>query len=192
MRRKPAQNLIEFVFVIGLLIVILLGILEFALFYRNVNVVEDIANEAAVTAARRFVIDSGANKMDSNDITNAKFNSAAAAAIDVVRKRRGSLGIPTLTFSYTDLGSAYGARPYALYQIDSTQTRTINGVATPLVTIFIDYRTPSTDGVMVQVVYQYRTLMAGAQLPVLGGAPIVIIPRDIPISSTRAKEYINY
>lgn len=191
MLKKPAQSLIEVVFVIPLLLIIIFGILEFAIFYRNVNVVEDVATEAAVSAARRFVLDS----MSSNNIadtSNAGFNSAVTAAMDVVIKRKGALGLSSLTFSYTDLGAVYGSRPYALYQIDSTQTRTINGTATPVVTLMVDYRTPKDDGIMVQLIYQYRTLFAGAELPVLGGPPVVLIPRDIPISSARVREYISY
>ena len=189
--KKTAQNLVEFVFVIPLLIIILFGILEFAMFYRNVNVVQDIATEAAVTASRRLVLDT----MTSNniaDLTNTGFNKAAKAARDVVYNRRRALGIENLTFVYTDLGTTFGSRPYALYQIDSTQTRSINGVVTPILTLMVDYRTPMEDGIMVQVIYQYRTLLVGAELPVLGGPPFVIIPRDVPISSTMVKQYLMY
>jgi len=189
--KKSAQNLIEFVFIIPLLIVILFGIIEFAIFYRNVSVVEDIATEAAVVASRRLVLDS----MTSNNIadtSNTGFNKAVKAASDVVMKRSGSLGISALTLAYNDLGSGFGTRPYALYDVSSTETRIVDGVATPLITLIVDYRTPNEDGIMVQLVYQYRTLFVGAQLPTLSGEPLVLIPRDIPISSTRIKQYLLY
>jgi len=189
--KRPAQNLIEFVFIIPLLIVILFGILEFAMFYRNVNVVEDIATEAAVAASRKLVLDT----MTSNNIadtSNTGFNKAAKAASDVVMKRKGSLSIPTLTLAYNDLGTGFGARPYALYEIVSTETRLIDGVATPILTLVVDYRSPTEDGIMVQLIYQYQTLLFGFQLPVFGSEPIVLIPRDIPISSTRIKQYVLY
>ncbi|OGH99699.1 MAG: hypothetical protein A2039_06025 [Candidatus Melainabacteria bacterium GWA2_34_9] len=189
--KRPAQNLVEFVFIIPLLIAILFGILEFAIFYRNVNAVEDIATEAAVAASRRLVLDT----MTSNNIadtSNTGFNKAAKAARDVVMKRRGTLGIPALTLAYNDLGAGFGARPYALYEIVSTQTRLIDGVSTPIITLVVDYRTPSEDGIMVQLIYQYRTLLVGAQLPMLGSTPVTLIPRDIPISSTRIKQYLIY
>jgi len=189
--KKPAQNLIEFVFIIPLLIVILFGILEFAIFYRNVSVVEDIATEAAVAASRRFVLDT----MTSNNIadtSNTGFNKATKAAIDVVTKRSGSFGIPVGTFVYNDLGVGFGTRPYALYEIVSTQTRAVDGVSTPILTLVVDYRSPGEDGIMVQLTYQYQTLLLGIQLPVFGSTPVVLIPRDIPISSTRIKQYLIY
>ena len=191
--KRTAQNLIEFVFIIPLLILILFGIVEFGIFYRTVSVVEDIAKDAAVTASRRFVLDTMASN-DITDITNAGFNKAVKAAMDVVNKRKSALGVTNLTFVYTDLGadSAMGVEPYALYQIDSVETRTIEGVVTPLVTLVVDYRNPPENGITVQLVYQYRTLLVGAQLPVLGGPPVVIIPRDIPVSSTRIKQAVTY
>lgn len=174
--------------------------MEFGIFYRTVSVVEDIAKEAAVTASRRFVVDNNPppplppTKMDSTVIGDLRFNSAVKAAMDVVNKRKSALGISSLTFVYNDLGAdpAMGLEPYALYQIDSVETRNIEGVITPLVTLMVDYRNPTQDGIMVQLVYQYRTLLVGAQLPVFGGPPVVIIPRDIPISSTRIKQVVTY
>lgn len=189
--KRPAQNLIEFVFIIPLLIVILFGILEFAIFYRNVSVVEDIATEAAVAASRKLVLDT----MTSNNIadtSNAGFNKAAKAARDVVMMKRGKLGLSNLTLAYNDLGAGFGARPYALYEIVSTQTRLVDGVATPIITLVVDYRAPNEDGMMVQLTYQYQTLLLGIQLPVFGSTPVVLIPRDIPISSTRIKQYLIY
>jgi len=153
-----------------------------------VHVVEDIATEAAVSASRKLVYSS----MTSNVITNVNFNAAALASRDVVLKRRGALGTPTLNFVYTDPGAQFGTRPYALYQLDSTETRVIDGTPTPIVTIMIDYRNIDEDGITVQLIYQYRTMLVGASLPVLGGAPIVIIPRDIPISSTKIRQYVTY
>jgi len=186
--KRTAQNLIEFVFVFPLLIIILFGILEFGVFYRNAHVIEDIATEAAVSASRKLVY----STMTSDDITNANFNIAAKAAKDVVMKRRGVFAPSDLTFAYIDTGTQFGTRPYALYRIDSNETRMIDGILTPIVSIVIDYRNPEEDGITVQLIYQYRTMLVGASFPVLGGAPIVIIPRDITISSAKIKQYITY
>ena len=186
--KRTAQNLVEFVFIFPLLIIILFGILEFGIYFRNANVVEDIAKEASSSASRKLVLDT----MTSSTITDTSstgFNKAVKAAIDVVNKRRKQLGLITLGFAYTNLG---GTRPYAVYQINSTQTRMIGGVATPLVTLIVDYSAPTEKGVIVQLVYQYRTLLLGAAFPVLGGAPIVIIPRDMPISSSKIRQYVTY
>ena len=189
--KRKSQNLVEFVFILSLLLVILFGILEFGMYYRNVNVVEDIATEIAVTGSKRLIF-STMTSVDITNTTNAGFNSAAKAAIDVVTRRRGALAIPTLTFNYTNKTGPWGTRPYAFYQLDSTQTRNINGVNTPIVTILFDYRNVNKNGLSVQLIYQYRTLLVGAQFPNADGSPIVIIPRDIPIRSTMVKQYLMY
>ncbi len=191
--KKNAQSLIEFVFIFPLIIIILLGIVEYAIFYKNVSVIEDIATEASVLASRRFVLDSMTCANSNYNVCSTNtFNVAVKAAIDIVMKRRGAIGVPTLTFKYTDLGTPFGLEPYALYQIDSIQTKIIDGVATPIITIMVDYRSPEEEGIIVQLIYQYRTLFVGAQFPVLGGAPIVLIPRDIPISSSKVTQYLTY
>ena len=186
--KRTAQNLVEFVFIFPLLIIILFGILEFGIYFRNANVVEDIAKEASSSASRKLVLDT----MTSNTITDTSstgFNKAVKAAIDIVAKRKKQLGLTALTFTYNDLG---GTRPYTVYQINSTQTRMIGGVVTPLVTLIVDYSSPTEKGVTVQFIYQYRTLLLGAELPVFGGTPVVIIPRDMTISSTKIRQYITY
>lgn len=188
--KRTAQNLVEFALIVPLLLVILFGILEFAIFYRNVNVVQDIATEAAVAASRKIILDSMASNVIT-DTSNTGFNKAVLAASDIVVKRRGKLSFSNLTFTSIDMGATYGARPYALYKIDSTQTKIINGINTPVVTLMVDYRRPVEDGIMVQLVYQYSTLFGGVQLPV-GNSPIVLLPKDIPINSTRIKQYTIY
>lgn len=193
--KKTAQNLVEFVLVFPLLIILLLGILEFGLFFRNVSVVQDIAEEAAVAASRKIVTDTMACQSStyvSSCGNLSTFNSAILAATNVVLKRKGSLGINTLSFTYNDLGSTFGNEPYTIYQMDSLENRIINGVVTPILSLIVDYRNPIQNGISLQLVYQYRTLLIGASFPVMGGTPIVIIPRDMAIRSTNVKQYIMY
>jgi len=188
LKKRPSQSLIEIVFILPLIIIILFGIVEYAMFFRNVSVVEDIATEAAVAASRKIV----SSTMTSSTYGGSPFNTAVKAAGDAVVNKKAAIGMPSLTLGYTDLGATFGNRPHSLYQLDSTEMRTIDGTPTPIVTVLVDYRNPDQEGVTVQVLYQYRTLLVGAQLPVLGGPPIIIIPRDIPISSSKIQEFINY
>lgn len=192
MKRK-AQNAVEFVLVFPFLFVILFGIVEYAVYYRTANVVENIATEASVAASRQLVLN--AMTCSNNNYTTCgagTFNAAVSAATTVVKNRSGSLGYPSLTYRYQDLGATFGAEPYAVYQMYSQQSRQVGSVTKPLVILLVDYRNPISEGVKVQVIHQYRTILMGFSIPVFGAAPIVIIPRDVTMSSSRIVQYINY
>jgi len=186
--KRKAQYSVEFVLIFPLLILLLFGTIEFGLYYRNVYIVQDIAEEAATTASREIVNDS----MFDNTMISASFNAAAASAAQVVINRSTSLSIPGLILDYNDLGTTYGNRPYALYEFNSTATRNIDGVNTPIIQLLVDYRDPSQDGVALQVVYQYRPIFGGVAIPLFNGGNVVILPQHIPISSTRIQAYSTY
>jgi Flp pilus assembly protein TadG len=202
--KKQAQTLVEVVFILPILLIVLFGVLEYGVYYRNLNLVQDIANESAVIVAKTTVL----NTMTATnlaDTSSSGMNAAVLAVISSITKRRGQLGLKSLTFnyanqpyannptsSYNNNAGQWGSCPNTIYQLDSVQTRTINGTSKPIVSIIIDYRSPDTDGISVQVMYWHRTLLLGAKWPVLGGPPIVILPRDIQIFSTNVKQSIIY
>ena len=186
--KKKAQSIVEFVLVFPLMIILIYGVIEFGLYYRMTYVVQDIAEEAAAASSRELVSDS----MTDNIMTSANFNQAAARAAYAVKKSGGVLAVANLTLNYTDMGATYGSRPYALYEFNSTATRTINGVSTPIVKLYFDYRHPFDNGIAVQLIYQYKTFFGGLSLPLPNGESISILPQNIAVISTRVQSYSTY
>jgi len=186
--KRKAQYTVEFVLIFPLIIMLLFGIIEFGMYYRSVYIVQDIAEEAASVASRQIVLDS----MISDDITSNSFNQAAIASRDVVLARAKSLAVAGLVLNYVDLGPTYGKKPFALYEFDSAETKILNGVTTPIISLLVDYRNPSENGMAVQVVYQYKTLFYSLSFPLPGGNVITLLPKDINISSTKVQAYLNY
>ncbi len=183
---KKGQNLIEIVLIAPLLLVLLFGILEYALFQRNINVVQDIALDAAVVASRHFV-DSDITPDD--PLTE---NPAVEAALNRVLERIGALGQKDIVFEYNNPGDEFGQRPFALYEFKSINTVEYDGEQQPTMIFFVDYRDPINKGVSTQLVYHYSLVLFGISIPLPGGRQITIIPRNVPISSTQTKQYIYF
>ena len=192
MVKRRSQGLIEIVFTFPLVLFCLFGILEYGLYYRSVCVVQDMANEAAIVACRTNVVDTQV----STDITDTDpvtgYNAAVLAARDTVWRR-----LPQLELSHTiasahspDYDIGWGARPYSMYEVFSPLYRP--GDTIPIVVLSVDYRNVPVEGVIVQVSFQYRTLLMGVSLPLLGSKPIVLIPKIVPISSTQVRQYPGY
>lgn len=194
---RQGQNLIEFVIVMPLLIVILFGIIEFALFWKTTQTVQEIALAAAAAAASKIV-----NEGDAN-------NAAVLAARDVVQNRAGSLGISNLQPLTPNPVNGFGNAPFALYEATSQETRRdANGNMQPLIDLTVDYRSPYATytnpatftnnaapvggGIITQLTYRYNTILLGAQFTLPGGTVVTIIPREIDISSTKIQQYSNY
>lgn len=169
--KEKAQSLIEFVIVIPLLIVILFGIMEMAMFWRAVQTVQQIALEAGVIASGQTTYTSGPN-------------TAVDKAANFVQGRVKSLGINGLVLTKTILTDP-ADQPFAAYQFKGGTAP--NGQ--PLIVLVIDSRNPVTKGIVTQLTYQYRTLLLGLEFNVPGGKTISILSRDIPISSTKIQEY---
>lgn len=191
---KKGQNLVEVVLIMPLLIVIILAILEYALFQRNVSAVQDIAVEAAVAASKQFVDENSGPFVGAYDDTTPE-NAAVQAALDIVNNRGGTIIPETINLGYNDLGPAFGQRPFALYEFNSTQTTNYKGETVPVVTFTADYRDPMGDGVSTQLIYHYNLILFGLEfvIPgVNGGRAITIIPNNIQISSTQTRQYVHY
>ena len=178
--KRRGQNLIEFIVVIPLLVLILFGIVELSMFWRTAQTAQSIALEAASAAAAQIVID-GSNP-----------NPAVEKAVDVVDKRLGALGVENVALHLQDIGDEFGIRPYAFYVYQSEETRSTNNGVYPLIEFTIDYRDPFKSGIITQLTYQYRTILLGAEFTLPGGRKVVIIPKDIPVSSTKIQQYNSY
>ncbi len=181
MKKRKAQNLLEFIIVIPLLIVIIFGIIEFALFWRTVQTVQGIALEAAAGAASQYVDENGTD------------NPAVDKAIEIVNNRAGSLGIQKITLKDQPLAIAYGIRPFAFYQYTSQETvSTFSEGDKPVLQVLVDHRDPYQKGIVTQVIFQYQTILMGAEFTLPSGRKVIIIPRDIEVSSTKIQQYNNY
>jgi len=189
---RKGQNLIEVVLIMPLLIVLLLGILEYALFQRNVAAVQDIATEAAVAASKHYV-DPESGPFGGAYVAGE--NTAVDAALAHIKKRGNSIIGRSITLNYNDLGSAFGTRPNALYEFISSETTNYNGATVPVVRVTVDYRDPMRNGVSTQFIYHYNLVLFGMRfvIPgVNGGRAITLIPPNVQISSTQTCQYVHY
>lgn len=193
--KKNAQYLIEFVFVFPLMILSLFAILEYGVYYRNVNLVQDIANEAAVVAATAHITDTQTSTNIGNTDPVTGCNAGVLEAMNSLSGRTRQLGIASTNWgdsgNYSSGG--WGFPPYSIFELQSSDTTSVDGIATPTVTIFIDYRDPKAEGVTVQISFIHQTLLFGLSIPVFGSKePITIIPRTVSIRSTEVKQYPGY
>ncbi len=183
---RKSQNLIEIVIIIPLLLVILLGIIEYAVFQRNVSAVQDIALEAAVAASKQYV--------DESTTAGDPFseNPAVSAALEIVFKRLRATGAPPSGYSFADSGLAFGQRPFALYEFYSDKQIAYRGKTVPVVIFTIDYRDPVREGVSTQLIFHYSLIFFGFRLCYWSGRCFDIIPETTQISSTQTRQYVYY
>lgn len=187
MLKKSAQNLIEFVLVFPLLVVMIFAIVELSFFWKTVNNVQNIALQAASAASTSFVSDSET----SNTISDVTYNNAVKRALSIVTSRSQSLGVSNPVFSPTPLAPEFGEKPYAMYELVTSDTKPTTDGNVPVLRLNVDYRQPLKDGVIVQLSYCYSTLFLGAEFTLPGGTKVTIIPKNMLISSTKIRQYIN-
>ncbi len=188
---RKSQNLIEVVIIIPLLIILLLAIMEFAVFQRNVATVQDIALDAAVAASKYYV---------DEDITPGNpfnENPAVEAALNIALDRIKVLNIPAgaaavQNISFNDLGPGFGKRPFALYEFFSQKKVEYNGRNEPVIIFTVDYRDPVKEGVSTQLIYHYSLVLFGLRICYWSGRCITVIPDTVQISSTQTKQYVHY
>lgn len=177
--KKRGQNLIEFAAIIPLLVFVIFAIIEFSLYWKTVNIVEGIALNAST-------------KMSATPVTeNSVTNTAVDNAILLIKDEARTLG-ENINFEDKSQPSEISERPFALYKYESQETRnTVNGIK-PVITATIDYRDPYKDGVILQLSYQYSTILLGATIPLPGNKKVVIIPKDIEITNKKTQQYNSY
>ncbi|MEW5822373.1 MAG: TadE/TadG family type IV pilus assembly protein [Cyanobacteriota bacterium] len=170
-RRFKGQNLVELVVVLPLLVVLILGIMQLGLYWRTFQTIESVALEGSNVAASTV------------DNYGTPVNEPVTASIDAINNRLAMAGLPTVTSGNVTVQD--GTAPYALYQSPAA-----NNPGDMQITI--DYRNPTANGVVVQVVYGYRPILAGTRIPVPGGTDITIIPDFIKVSSSQIQQYNTY
>lgn len=175
-----AQNLIEFIFVLPILLFLTLVIFEVALFWQDVNSIYNLNAEI------------NANVATASDYRNMALGSTCSAATkakEILEAKDSmiSLNDPTYTMSTLD-----GKEPFALYQY-STGTLNISGETKPQIALWVDCRNPFEDGIITQIEFYHKTLIMKASIPRMdGGDPIVVLPDNIFIASPKLNTIRHY
>lgn len=195
LKKRRAQNLIEFVVIIPILILLIFGIMEIAVFWRTANSVQQIALTVAESAASAYFNTdnfdkSGASCVDSSITADGTSNPAICKALKVLQERLPELGFKDVKFSKVNLGSAYGSEPFTFYEYQNSEAT--GNLKVGDIKIDIDYRDPYKNGVIVQMNYNYTTILLGAVFTLPGGSEIVIIPKNIEVSSTKIQQYNQF
>jgi Flp pilus assembly protein TadG len=169
-RNSAGQNLVELVIVLPLLVLLILGIIQLGLYWRTFQTIESVALEGANVASSTV------------DNLGTAANEPKDAAVKAINDRMSMAGLPSVPAANV---APTGAEPNALYQSPA--------VVNPNdVQITLDYRNPTANGVVVQVVYGYRPILAGTSIPIPGGSPITIIPSYVEVSSSQIQQYNTY
>jgi hypothetical protein len=194
LKKRKAQNLIEFVIVIPILIIIIFGIIEIAVFWRTVNTVQQTALSVAEAAASAYFNTdtfnaSGTACANSTITSDTTTNPAVCKALETLQEKLPALGFENITFKKVDLGSAYGSEPFMFYEY---QNEAKDNLKAGDIKIDIDYRDPYKNGVIVQMNYNYTTILLGCAFILPGGNEIVIIPKNIEVTSTKIQQYNQF
>ncbi|MDD3150393.1 MAG: TadE/TadG family type IV pilus assembly protein [Candidatus Gastranaerophilales bacterium] len=188
--KRNAQSLIEFVFVAPLLIFVLFGIIELALFWKTANTVQEIALQSAISASGQIVD----GTQTSTTLMDSEFNVAAKSALMMMQNRISSLNLNYSDFDLQDFDvttdTDAGDVPYTIYTFESKSID--SDVNKSVITLIVDYQNPYTKGICTQIVYQYRTVLLGAEFTLPNGRKISIIPKNIEISSSKIQQYNQY
>lgn len=199
LKRLKSQNLIEFIFVLPILLFISLAIMEVALFWQDVNAIYNLNTEINANAALL-------------DYTGMSVGSVCPAANDALQpngdpiekhsainalKRIDSaitLNEPTYTDHVTAAANGDGKEPFALYKFEGGPLITAsNGEPAHQITLWVDCRNPFEDGVTTQLEFYHKTLVMKATIPRFDKPEgIVIIPDKIFIASPKVNTLRHY
>lgn len=181
---KKAQNLIEFIFVMPILIFLTLGIFEVALFWQDVNSIYSLNSE----------INANVSLIDPRSMTLGTTCTAAIKARDILESKDSiiSMNNPTYTTNIAKIGGVdQGSPPFALYQIVSNNT--IKGTTHPQVTLWVDCRNPFENGIVTQIEFYHKTMVMKASIPRFDKPEAIeIIPDNIYIASPKQNSIRHY
>lgn len=204
LKKSKSQNLIEFIFVLPILIFISLAIMEVALFWQDVNTIYNLNAEINANAA--LLPYTGLNV--ANPTTGTAANVCPAA--DDSKKPDGTYRIEhsaiatldridsaiTLTNpTYTrDTANEDGQEPFRLYKfVGGPSITASNGESAHQITLWVDCRNPFEDGVTTQLEFYHKTLVMKASIPRFDKPePIVIIPDKVFIASPKLNTLRHY
>lgn len=186
---KLAQNLIEFVFILPILIFLTLVIFEVALFWQDVNSVYNLNTEINANAA---LLDyTGLNL---GDICPAVDENKPNSAISILKNKDSMISLTNPTYTRTIEvinGIPQGNDPFALYKVYSNNT--VGGTGKPQILLWVDCRNPFEDGITTQIEFYHKTMIMKATIPRFDeGNPIVVIPDTIFIASPKLNTLRHY
>lgn len=181
---KRAQNLIEFMFILPILIFLTLAIFEVAFFWQDVNAVYNLNAEINANLA---LIDPQGMSLGDRCV-------AANRAFDILKKRDSMISLSSETYN-TDPTIVDGDEPFSLYEY--TSTNTVTGTGKPQIALWVDCRNPFEDGITTQLEFFHKTLIMKASIPRFASAKgdtsaIVIIPDTIFIASPKLNTLRHY
>lgn len=177
-----AQGLIEFIFILPILIFLTLAIFEVALFWQDVNSIYNLNAEINANVARL----SSYTGQNLGDVCPAADLSNPNSAINILKAKGSmiSLNKPTYVKAIAD-----GNEPFALYRYYSSTS--VNG--SPQITLWIDCRNPFEDGITTQLEFYHKTMVMKASIPRFDKPePIVIIPDNVFIASPKLNTIRHY
>lgn len=184
MHRTSGQNLIEFCFILPILIFLTLGIFEVAMFWQDLNSIYSLNEEINANVA---LVDTG--HMDLGDRC-----TAATEAITRLEARDSMISLNNPTYNSAagidDTSLVIdGQEPFALYRYAST-----NAVAgKPQIRLWVDCRNPFENGITTQIEFYHKTLIMRASIPRFDNPePIVIIPDNVFIITPKLNTISHY
>lgn len=173
-----AQNLVEFAFVMPIMLFLTLVIFEVALFWQDVNSIYTLNTEINANVAL----------LDTKNMSLGSTCSAATAGLDILKKKDAMISMNSS--SYTQ-NIADGKEPFALYKY--TSNNILAGTGKPQITLWVDCRNPFENGITTQLEFYHKTLIMKASIPRFDKPePIVIIPDNIYIASPKLDTIRHY
>ena len=176
---KPAQNVIEFIFILPILIFVTLVIFEVGLFWQDVNAIYNLNAEINANLALKNPV--GLNIGDKCP--------AATRALNILQERGSMVSMSNQTYNTSVLD---GQEPFALYKFWANNI-TVDGVTKPQIALWVDCRDPFEDGYTSQLEFYHKTLIIKATIPRFDKPEgIVIIPENIFIASPKLNTLRQY
>lgn len=191
-KRFDAQNLIEFAFVLTILLFLTLCIFEVALFWQDTNAIYALNTEINANAAL----------IDPKNMALGTRCTAAEKAIEILQSKDKIISINDPAYinpaAPADTNRDFvidGYEPFALYKYVSNGSliKDNNGNTHPQVTMWVDCRNPFENGVTTQIEFFHKNLIIHAAIPRFDGeAAIVLIPENIFIASPKLNTIRHY
>lgn len=190
--QKKSQNLLEFVFILPMIIFITLVIMEVALFWQDVNAIYNLNAEINANIALLNY-----SNLTLGSVCPAADTGEPNSAISILNKRSKMISMSDTIFTGSAIDGANA--PFVLYKFTGGPMITpspIDGVAqaaVPQLQLWVDCRNPFEDGVTTQIEFYHKTLVMKATIPRFDKPEgIVIIPDKIFIASPKLNTLRHY
>lgn len=183
-QKKNAQNLVEFIFILPILIFLTLVIFEVALFWQDVNSIYNLNAEINANAALLSY-----SNLSLGDVCPAADDTAKQpkSAINILKAKDSAISMSDQTYTKTVLD---GNEPFALYKYTAGG---VSGQTNPQITLWVDCRNPFEDGVSTQIEFYHKTLIMKATIPRFDKPQgIVVIPDTVFIASPKLNTIRHY